>query len=110
MLTFFCSLTTLVHFFSMTPSYCFRFASLKSSGKSTSSWKASSALEAPIAPRYAAMALFLHNFCQCPLRLPDMCAHSQLDGLSICQNGVHGGAIGTEAGSPRAATIYYRSK
>lgn len=96
--TFFCSLTTLVHFFSMTPSYFFRLASSKSSGRGTSSRNASTVFEAPIAPRYAIIALFLTASCQCPARSLKVILHSQLLGLAIRQYCVHGGAIGRSGG------------
>jgi hypothetical protein len=49
--TFFCSLTTLVHFFSSSPSYFLRVASSKLGGMLASCRKASAVLEAPMTPR-----------------------------------------------------------
>jgi hypothetical protein len=58
-LTFFCRRTTLVHFFSSSPSYFFRVASSKLAGMFTSSRNAAAVLGAFKTPRYATMALFL---------------------------------------------------
>lgn len=57
--TFFCSRTTLVHFFSRRPSYFFRVVSSKLAGILVSSRNAAAAFDAPMTPRYATMALLL---------------------------------------------------
>lgn len=63
--TFFCSRTTLVHFFSSSPSYFFRVASSKLGGTLTSSRSAAAVFGAFITPRYAIIALFLPTSRQC---------------------------------------------
>lgn len=57
--TFFCSRTTLVHFFSSRPSYFFRVVSSKLAGTFASSRKAAAALLAPMTAKYATIALLL---------------------------------------------------
>jgi hypothetical protein len=57
--TFFCNRTTLVHFFSNSPSYFFRVASSKVDEMFTSSRKAAAVLGAFMTPRYAIIALCL---------------------------------------------------
>lgn len=57
--TFFCNRTTLVHFFSNSPSYFILVASSKLDGMLTSSRKAAAVLGAFMTPRYAIMALCL---------------------------------------------------
>jgi hypothetical protein len=57
--TFFCNRTTLVHFFSNSPSYFFRVASSKLAETLTSSRKAAAVLGALMTPKYAIIALCL---------------------------------------------------
>jgi hypothetical protein len=57
--TFFCSRTTLVHFFSKMPSYFFLVASSKVEGMLASSRSAAAVLGALMTPRYASTALCL---------------------------------------------------
>lgn len=57
--TFFCSRTTLVHFFSSNPSYFFEVAASKESPICNSSLRAFAALGRLLEERYAIMALCL---------------------------------------------------
>lgn len=59
--TFFCSRTTLVHFFSKSPSYFLDVASSKESPMLISSRKAAAALDKLLDDKYAIMALCLHG-------------------------------------------------
>jgi hypothetical protein len=63
--TFFCNRTTLVHFFSSSPSYFFRVASSKLGDTLTSSRNAAAVFGAFITPKYAIIALFLPASRQC---------------------------------------------
>jgi hypothetical protein len=63
--TFFCNRTTLVHFFSSSPSYFFRVASSKLGDMLTSSRNAAAVFGAFMTPKYAIIALFLPVSRQC---------------------------------------------
>jgi len=88
--TFFCSRTTLVHFFSNSPSYFFRVASLKAAEMLTSSRNAAAVLGALMTPKYAVMALWLPHG-QYGVWWQECRSVSQLFGLAVGQYGAHGG-------------------
>lgn len=88
--TFFCSRTTLVHFFSNNPSYFFRVASSKAAEMLTSSRNAAAVLGALMTPKYAIMALWL-PYGQYGVWWQECRSVSQLFGLAIGQYGAHGG-------------------
>lgn len=105
--TFFCSLTTLVHFFSSKPSYFFRVPSSKLADMLASSRKASAVFDAPITPRYATMALFLPASGQ---YLPAGWICSRTHSSSACRSvniALMAARLGAQAGSPLAATIHF---
>jgi hypothetical protein len=114
--TFFCSRTTLVHFFSSNPSYFFRVASSKAAEKLTSSRNAAAVLGALMTPRYAIMALWLPHG-QYGVWWQECRSVSQLFGLAVGQYGAHGGeglrlaharapAVTTTHSSPRRRFIF----
>jgi hypothetical protein len=89
--TFFCSRTTLVHFFSSSPSYFRLVASSKLAAMLTSSRNAAAVFGALMTPRYAMMALCLPagQYSSFPGRATRGC--SQLFRLAVGQYGAHSG-------------------
>lgn len=101
--TFFCNRTTLVHFFSNSPSYFFRVASSKLGDTVTSSRKAAAVFGAFITPRYAMIALCLAHAVSGLLPMLPL-THSQLFRLPLCQYRTHG-ASASSCESSVMATI-----